>query len=564
MTGYSTNQFYRFGDYEGKSKSIRRSRQDNPNFIFPGYGTPDVYNPILGAQKVDTRMQRGFIRGIYPTELAKIKVSAGSIPQRRLFFQFNPATIDRTVYMNQMVANPLLQDPSQLFQPVPGTAGFSFELLFNREAEVVASMYAKEDKKNNGRSFETSTAQALGDRLSSLDAYGRSTKWDDVASLGVLADMYVLDSIIGQSITPDMVDFLKQYWQTTSDVTKTYQTKGTGASVGFDATGFQTNIEKNFGNSAFLSPLPIRIVFSSLFMVEGFVETSSVQFVKFTHNYVPTVCRVTLGVRALYIGFAREEAYLTTSLKTSIADALEEQKARESTIKLANKFAQEKTILNFLSPRLRKENYDNASDSYRTLDYGVSSGNFLNWWNSGENGSTAPEQPDRLTLRGTLESRVTLEAPSILKNNNLSWTFDASLEIIQYRETDGVAQTLSVLPISYKTNNESSDISPDAIATNANNLKQTTSTNKKNNDKWIASGEKYIDTIVGEQSIIEFKLKRTVSVTTGDGEVITASAETSVKGLANDNQFWTDFTDGKKGFFFSGTAVSAGTRTRLS
>ena len=42
-----------------------------------------------------------------------------------------------------------------------------------------------------------------------VDDYGTNTSHSDVASLGVLADLYVLDSIIGQSITPDTAEVLR-------------------------------------------------------------------------------------------------------------------------------------------------------------------------------------------------------------------------------------------------------------------------------------------------------------------------------------------------------------------
>ena len=224
MAGYSSDQFYRFNTYEPGSTASRRA-DDNPNFIWPRPIEPDIYNAPTGKQLVDVRFQRGFMRGIYPS------VMGGSgVKQRRLFFQFNPQTIERAVSMNEMVVNPLLQDPSQLFQPVPGTASFSFELLFNREAEVVSSMYASDVVSKKGK-FVTQTATPVSSRYSTLDEYGSSTKWDDVASLGVLADMYVLDSIIGQSITPDMKGFLQEYWQTSSDVIQSYEGT-TGTEIG--------------------------------------------------------------------------------------------------------------------------------------------------------------------------------------------------------------------------------------------------------------------------------------------------------------------------------------------
>ena len=80
MPGYASNQFWNFGKTYEAGKTLSRKKDDNPNFIFPRPQQPDVYNRVTGKQYVDTRMQRGFIRGIYQTvgaqndpSLAKIK-----------------------------------------------------------------------------------------------------------------------------------------------------------------------------------------------------------------------------------------------------------------------------------------------------------------------------------------------------------------------------------------------------------------------------------------------------------------------------------------------------------
>jgi hypothetical protein len=237
-SGYASNQFWNFGSTYEKGKTLARQKDDNANFIFPRPFQPDVYNPIRGRQLVDTRLQRGFIRGIYPSVLGGVdNPSAATVKQRRLFFQFNPATIDRSVEMNAMVANPLLQDPSQIFQPVAGTAAFSFELTFNREAEVVSARNATTNLKNGG--WATDTATPL---TSSLDNYGDTTNHGDVASLGVLADLYVLDSIIGQSITPDTAKFIKAYFST-ADKANQANANTTGTTTVTNSDGSTTSTE---------------------------------------------------------------------------------------------------------------------------------------------------------------------------------------------------------------------------------------------------------------------------------------------------------------------------------
>lgn len=77
-------------------------------------------------------------------------------------------------------------------------------------------------------------------------------------------------------------------------------------------------IYNNFGNSAFLVSLPVRIVFSSLFMVEGYITSTIVSFNKFNANMVPTQCSVGITMQALYIGFARKDTFLTLTLKEGL------------------------------------------------------------------------------------------------------------------------------------------------------------------------------------------------------------------------------------------------------
>jgi len=514
MPGYASNQFWNFGKTYEAGKTLSRKKDDNPNFIFPRPQQPDVYNRVTGKQYVDTRMQRGFIRGIYQTVGAQNDPSLAKIKQRRLFFQFNPATIDRTVEMNAMVANPLLQDPSQIFQPVAGTAAFSFDLTFNREAEVVAAQNASTQMTSTGR-WATDTANPL---TTSLDEYGKDTSHSDVASLGVLADLYVLDSIIGQSITPDTADFIKAYFTTANaaqqanaatqgtttvtnpdgsttvtetktdgtTVTTVTDTKGkktitTGTSgdstSNFDATGFETNITKNYGNGAFLSPMPIRIVFSSLFMVEGYVESSSVRFAKFTKNYVPTVCAVTLTVRALYIGFAKEEAYLTTALKTAVKSVVAEKNADNALIELAKKYSRYGIAFYYTTPDFTKTYVlDNG-----TVQYGQNSAQFntvQGFWNAGiwppgdanpSGGSSLSFGYDENMGAGVVTSWISPQLAKQIKNGIMSWTFSSSIKFEEINATSKqVVKSLFEGPFTYLEHGAPKIVEISKIAENAN------------------------------------------------------------------------------------------------
>jgi hypothetical protein len=428
MTNYASDQFYKFPSYEGGGKNTNRNYNDNPNFNYPS----NITNP-LGSRGSEP-IQRGFIRGIYPAVLGKQKVSgSNTVKQRRLFFQFNPTTLDRTVSMNMSMLNPLLQDPTNLLQPVPGSSSFSFDILFNRESEVVTSRFT--DSAGNRKQSTPITG--------SLDAYGENTKPDDVSTLGVLADLYVLDSIIGQSITPDMVDFLKSYWNNASNLSQSTYTAGDGsASFSFNDTAFQTTVQKNYGNSAFLSPLPVRIVFSSLFMVEGFVEQSSVQFVKFTRNYVPTICKVTLSVRALYIGFAREKAYLTDALETAVKDQIETKKKDDALALKMKGLLTRGTFINYVPVYNDNDsntsnsitfsaNYDDYSDAVIQANLFPEPGlvspdqefsTFKDWYNS-----NTPWY--KVNYGGTLTSAVSQAMKTAVEDTGVTWKYDATFEM---------------------------------------------------------------------------------------------------------------------------------------
>jgi hypothetical protein len=380
--GYSTDQFKNFNDYEKGSRTA--DGQDNPLFAYPGNRAPNVYDRAGDTTNYHPGIvQRGFIRGIFPEILnaaaAKSKTqtarnaytsAANDAVTRRCFFQFNPSLILRSVEASTTVLNPLLQPATELLQPIPGQAAFEFQLLFNREREVAGHSVASGFDTTTGDPT-MSTVDSFSKTLSNYGVADNPYKREHVAELGVLADLYVLDSIIGQSITQDSIDTLLKYWDITQksrvatksvvenqdgttttttnnpdgsvvvEVTKDNEIKSTKKTDATDVTrapGFfektstKDTLKSVLGNSAFLSPLPVRIVFSSLFMVEGFVTSSNVAFHKFSSTMVPTVCSVTLNVQALYLGFAKKESYvsqqLSTQITTTIAAGVEEAAAK--------------------------------------------------------------------------------------------------------------------------------------------------------------------------------------------------------------------------------------------
>lgn len=424
-TGYSSNQFLGLSNYE--STPINRQAKDNPEFYFPGKRTPNIYDAPGTRPENNPQVQRGFIRGIFPEVIKKIQqetvnnqqtrnryANLPTAPTRRCFFQFNPSLILRSVQASTTTLNPLLQDPAQLLQPIPGQASFEFQLLFNREHEVSAQEYIDA----NGVLKKTKPlTQNLADygADATTDSAGLPYSQSQLGDLGVLVDLYVLDSIIGQSITQDSIDSIRTYWEATKnlrpgeELDKDGNPKQPYADTNFlTDTTYTESLQKVLGNSAFLNPMPIRIVFSSLFMVEGFVTASNVAFHKFSRNMVPTVCQVTLSVQAMYIGFAKQDSYVTSQLTESInndvADDEETSANVDTCLKLLNKHVQ-------VDLENMKYTVDYTSGTFNGLATDPLNEWFYKVYSTGTHGANGVTDAEWLTYRygldlGTPESAV--------------------------------------------------------------------------------------------------------------------------------------------------------------
>ena len=292
---YSTNQWYGLpgGVTGAPTGGLSRTSVDNPEFLYP----KKVRKNLGGGP--DKVIQRGFIRSL----LSEVPGLKEVLPNRRFFFQFNPERIMRSVSVSSGMMMPLLQDAQQFSVATPGNSTFSFDIFLNREAEVNqnTTVTSPANTENISLDFITSNPQQFG----------------------VLSDLSVLDTIIGQGVSQDTVEALAKI----QAISSTWEASDTtGGSVSAPTTAPTTEAEaaaalgKVFGNSAFLISTPIRIVFSSLFMVDGFITGSAVQFSKFSENLVPTMCAINLTVEAKYIGFARKGTYLTDSLQNMISN----------------------------------------------------------------------------------------------------------------------------------------------------------------------------------------------------------------------------------------------------
>jgi hypothetical protein len=306
INSYTSNQWYNYPTGvtgPGNHKSLARTNKDNPEFMFPG-------NPRknLGIGGQDTKIQRGFMRCL----LTEIDGAPKDLPNRRFFFQFNPERIMRSVSLSSGMTNVLFQDPGQFSVATPGNATFSFDIMLNREMEV-----NNHTNFSGKRTTDVPPPLNLND-LNNIVGNGIGTPTgQDVGQIGVLADLMIMDSIIGQGISDDIISALSKL--TSRSSTWDSSDSSSGASAGTDPNFIsETDASNAFkairGNSAFLVSTPVRIVFSSMFMVDGFIQASSVNFTKFNNSMVPTMCVINVQVEAKYIGFAKKDTYLTQSL----------------------------------------------------------------------------------------------------------------------------------------------------------------------------------------------------------------------------------------------------------
>ena len=121
----------------------------------------------------------------------------------------------------------------------------------------------------------------------------------------MLADILVLDSIIGQGINKETITTLQNIMDRNAQNEANKKAAGgqvdpknadeqdttddtTTSNDYWSANSGSLGNNPNIGNTAFLVPSPVRIMLSNLMMVEGFVTTSSVNIHKF-NNLVQTV-----------------------------------------------------------------------------------------------------------------------------------------------------------------------------------------------------------------------------------------------------------------------------------
>jgi len=274
------------------------------------------------VQSHDNLIQRGYLRLLtevfdYNNPNASHRTPYESVHRHsigaQLNFQFNPNQLTRSVAARTDTQLWINQSPTQLLQPGIGDMSFGWTMLFNREAEV------------RKRHSDIPTAQRSPNALESndtpLDALSQDAKAE---RLGVIADIMVLDQITGQRITQQAVEYSRDRYER---LKKAGVVTAEEANVGTETLAeLEDSLERigldhsdltslNANNSAFLVPNPIRAVFSENFMVDGYVNSVTVSYQKFSPEMIPTVAIVDISMHAIYQGFARKNTTFTTLLE---------------------------------------------------------------------------------------------------------------------------------------------------------------------------------------------------------------------------------------------------------
>lgn len=312
--GYRDDAFWELPQSEQASVNFN----NNGTFKYPSknirfLAAQEQLHPIPGVKSNDYKLTRGYIRG-----LTQKGIHSDTFKPLRCNFQFNPQQIVQSVAMREDVYLPILQDPTQFSQPFAGSVNFNFDLLFDRSMEV-----------SQGTLQGSATTTDLFDE----------NYWES-QDIGVMADLQVLYAVIGQGFSKSTMDFQRSRLEdaVNREVTSTANDLNESPELTRDQVATSTSsfvAEDNLGNAAFLIPNPVRVIFSSLFMVDGFVTGTHVDFLKFSTNMVPLQARVSISMNAIYVGFAKEKTFLTEQLENAadtLANSIKEEESKKNEI----------------------------------------------------------------------------------------------------------------------------------------------------------------------------------------------------------------------------------------
>lgn len=341
--GYREDGFFNISwSQDARDAKPSGGGKQNPPFVFPDKNIRFLdaqselqrkFNTLSDTlKKGNYKIHRGYIRNLEQPQF-------GSVPISRCNFQFNPQEIRQSVAMREDMYLPLLQDVNQLSQPVGAVVNFTFDLLFDRSHELSAG--------SSRRDLTADQLERGQTDVFSVDPLNPNPDVDPF-DIGVLADLRILYSVIGQGFSREMLEFQKKSLISNAESVLSNQANdeeannNAGSTEGTD-TGTATNsstvgeiddaaltaiLEANYGNWGLLMPNPVRIMFSSLFMLDGFITGTNVDFLKFNTKMVPLMCRVTMNMSAMYIGFARQDTFLTKTFKDA-SIAIQQEKAEK-------------------------------------------------------------------------------------------------------------------------------------------------------------------------------------------------------------------------------------------
>lgn len=346
--GYRDDGFFNVNwSQDARDAGPTSGGKQNPPFLFPDKSIRFLdaqaelqrkFNSVADTlSKGDYKIHRGYIRNLEQPQF-------GNVPISRCNFQFNPQEIRQSVSMREDIYLPLLQDTAQLAQPIGAVVNFTFDLMFDRSHELSAGTTRgglTADQLERGQSANDASTDPLNPNPEK-----------DPYDIGVLADLRVLYSVIGQGFSREMLEFQKktviagaeraagnQPSDTEGESTEggdgtdtANSTSSSSSSLGeIDDAALNAILEANYGNWGLLMPNPVRVMFSSLFMLDGFITGTNVDFLKFNTKMVPLMCRVTMNMSAMYIGFARQDTFLTKTFKDAAEAQEEERRQNEAT-----------------------------------------------------------------------------------------------------------------------------------------------------------------------------------------------------------------------------------------
>jgi len=324
---YRNDQFYGITDLPGETDGgplnghttiYTHSGSDNPYFVYPertvrtweaDKSLRHSHGPDRDLFMEETQLKRGYVRNI---PRAGTNESAAKCQ-----FQFNPQTIRQDVAMQQGLLNFYMQDPGQFAQPLAGNTKMGFTFMFDRTMEINNPFY---------QAAVSSPTSGVAGNIDPLSQYPGNSDVDNPwernspTQVGVLRDVAALYRVIGQGLS--QADLASRKGELEQTLESEYRMR-LNDNPDYDEVSssqeamnrYDELMQMNVGNYALLIPRPVRFMFSSLYMVEGYVTGTSVTFTKFNTAYVPIQCMVNVEVNAQHVGFAKEKTYVTYSIE---------------------------------------------------------------------------------------------------------------------------------------------------------------------------------------------------------------------------------------------------------